>query len=140
MLGLVLIYFVGKAFYDMAKKYNQSSWLYAILGVLSYYGGIVVGGVILGIILGLFYPVFLDETSETLLGLMTIPIGILACWGFYQLLKKKWHKDYLIEEQKKPKIADIGKPEEEVKPTVDFLIENKSSDDLGKRKDDDWRF
>jgi hypothetical protein len=79
MLSLVLIYFVGRRFYDTAQKYNQSGWLYAVLGVLSYYGGIMVGAVILGIVLGLFFPAFLDETSEMLLGLMTIPIGILAC-------------------------------------------------------------
>ncbi|EDP94895.1 hypothetical protein U8527_15175 [Kordia algicida OT-1] len=139
MLGLVLIYFVGKQFYDMAKKYDQSAWLYAILGVVSYYGGIIAGGVILGVIIGLFFPEFLDTTSETVLGLMTIPIGILACWGFYQLLKRKWTKDFEEKERNKPKIEDIGKSEEE-KPTEDFLIGNRNLDDLGKKKDDGFRF
>ncbi|MBC8754501.1 hypothetical protein H2O64_07440 [Kordia sp. YSTF-M3] len=83
----------------------------------------------------------LGGLSDLMLMVVFIPIGALSCWGTYQLFKKKWHKDYAEAERRKPKIADIGKSEEEEKPIVDFLIENKSPDDLGKKKDDnDWRF
>ena len=98
MLGLIFIYFIGRHFYDMAKKYNQSGWLYGILGALSYYAGIIIGSLILGIVLGSFYPNLFDEIPDTVFGLMMIPIGVLTCWGFYQILKKKWHKEFLIKD------------------------------------------
>ena len=136
MLSLVLIYFVGKRFYGTAKKYNQSGWLYAILGVLSYYGGIIIGGVILAIIIGLFYPESLDDTSNDLfLGLLTIPVGILVCWGFYEILKNKWHKEYTEQERRKPRISDIGKTEDEIKPRENVSIGNRSFINLTKKKD-----
>jgi hypothetical protein len=35
MLGLILIYFVGKAFYDLAGLHGKSQWGFAILGIVS---------------------------------------------------------------------------------------------------------
>ena len=34
MLGLLLIYFIGKYFYDLAAEFEKNKWLYAILGVV----------------------------------------------------------------------------------------------------------
>ncbi|WP_046759052.1 hypothetical protein [Kordia jejudonensis] len=142
MIAIIILIVVGRQFYELAKKYEQQlAWLYAILGVVSYYAGIIVGGVLLGIILGLFFPEFLEDTPESVLGLLTIPIGIFACWGFYQLLKRNWHKKFEEQQRLKPKISDIGKSEENEKPTEDFLIGKKDLGDLTKKKEDDnWRF
>ena len=92
MLGLVLLYFVGKAFYDLAKKHGKNKWLFAILGVVSYYGGIFGAGIVLGLI-GIAYPEFLENASEFAINLMAIPVGVLICWGFYRLLKYQWEKN-----------------------------------------------
>ena len=40
MVGLILIYFTGKAFANLAEEYNKGKWLYGFLGVFSYYGGL----------------------------------------------------------------------------------------------------
>lgn len=93
MIGLILIYFIGKAFYNLAGHYDQKQqWLYAILGVFSYYLGSFLAGVIL-FILSFELELFkVEEMNETTLGLIGVPFGGLACWGFYQFLKYYWSK------------------------------------------------
>ena len=90
MLGLILIYFVGKAFYDLAGKYNKSQWGFGILGVVSYYAGLIIGGSLLGVVIEFISPGFIDDTSETLLAVMALPLGVLTCWLTYVLLKRAW--------------------------------------------------
>jgi len=92
MIGLLLIYFIGKAFYKLAELHNKSKWGMAILGVLSYYFGTFLGGVILALGYEIYEPNSLDNLNDTLLGLMGLPFGIFACWGFYTILKKQWNK------------------------------------------------
>lgn len=91
MVGIILIYFVGKAFYDLAGLNNKSQWGFAILGVASYYGGSFLGGIILGVLseLGVFS---LEDIPETVLGIMALPVGVLTCWGTYAILKSQWSK------------------------------------------------
>ena len=91
MLGLFLLYFVGKAFYDLAGADERSRWFYAILGVASYYGGLIVGGIVIALVYDSFIG-SIDDVNDTLLGIMAIPIGVLSCWGFYRLLKSRWSK------------------------------------------------
>lgn len=74
MLALILIYFAGKAFYDLAGKHGKHQWGFAILGVASYYGGIIFGGFLLGIVLEIFNPGTVESINETLLTIM-IKIG-----------------------------------------------------------------
>ena len=95
MLGLVLLYFVGKAFYDLAGLNNKGQWLYAILGVGSYYAGLIIGGVLIAIGYELFIG-SVDEVNDTLLSIFALPLGVLACWGFYRLLKNRWEKEQAI--------------------------------------------
>jgi hypothetical protein len=92
MVGLILLYFVGKSFYDLAGLHGKRQWLYAILGVGSYYAGLIVGGIMLGIGHELFIDGSIDDVNETLLGFLALPFGVLACWGFYRTLKSRWGK------------------------------------------------
>lgn len=92
MVGLILLYFVGKAFYDLAGLNNRGQWLYAILGVGSYYAGLFVGAILIGISYELFFDGSIDDVNDTALGFMALPIGVLACWGFYRILKNRWEK------------------------------------------------
>lgn len=91
LLGLVLIYFVGKAFYDLAGRHDKSQWGYAILGVASYYAGILTAGFLMGIVSELGIVSFYDY-SEAVLGIMAFPFGVASCWGTYALLKNQWSK------------------------------------------------
>lgn len=89
MLGLVLIYFIGKRFYELADLHDRSEWKYAILGVLSYYAGSFVGGIILAIA-GELMGYSIDDMSEIAIGLMAMPLGLLSCWLYYKYLERAW--------------------------------------------------
>lgn len=110
MLGLLLIYFIGKHFYKLADEFNQNKWLYAILGIVIYYAAGFIFGAALGI-MDLLFELNLDFENMFGINLLAIPIGIAACYGFYVLLKKKWEKSIVII---KDEIQDIGKPVEEL--------------------------
>jgi amino acid permease len=89
MLGLLLIYFAGKAFYDLADLNNKSKWGFAILGVISYYVGLALGAFGIGILMA-YTDKTLDSTGEFVISLCAIPIGILTCWLFYKILENRW--------------------------------------------------
>lgn len=105
MLSIFFIYFLGKSFYTLAEKHNQHKWLYAILGILSYYVATIVFIVIL-VVLDLFLSLGVDGFSERALGFIAIPFGLLGCWGFYRLLENKWKKIIKVEVET---IDEIGK-------------------------------
>lgn len=108
-LGLFLIYWLGKRFYVLAEKYNQNKWLYAILGVVIYYVGQIIFGSILAIL-----NEFLDfnfDFNNVAVNLLGIPIGALACYGFYKILENNWKK---IQIQPIESIDDIGKDIDEI--------------------------
>lgn len=111
MLGLLLIFFIGKYFYKLAEEFNQNKWLYAILGIVMYYASGIVFGVLLGV-LDLMFGWNLDYDNMFGINLLGIPIGIAACYGFYYLLQKKWKKSVLIITDE---IKDIGKSIDELK-------------------------
>lgn len=105
MLGLLLIYFIGKYFYELAQNFYKHRWLYAILGIVVYYASGAVFGVILGVFdLLLELNINWDETFG--INLLSIPIGLLGCYGFYFILKKRWQKNNNLA---KDEIEDIGK-------------------------------
>ncbi|MGJ8551201.1 hypothetical protein [Winogradskyella wichelsiae] len=109
MLGLILLYWIGKYFYKLAEEYDKSPWGFAILGIVVYYAGILVSGFIAGIVAELTAPGSLDNFNEVLLGILLLPFGILACYLLYKYLEKTWEKN-------KPNpsslIEEIGKPNE----------------------------
>jgi len=113
MLGFILIFFIGKYFYELAQNYYKHRWLYAILGVVVYYAA----GAIFGLIIGLADVLIgLNINWENTLGLnlLGIPIGIAADYAFYVLLKRKWEKEVVLP---KDEIMDIGKPTEDLDDT-----------------------
>lgn len=89
MIGLVLIYFLGKYFYDLAKKHNKSEWGFAILGVIVYYIGTFIGGLIISLAIVLING-DIDSTNSFFLGLLALPFGVLTAYLLYKLLEKKW--------------------------------------------------
>jgi hypothetical protein len=93
MLGLVLIYFVGRKFYELAFEYNKSKWGFALAGVVSYYAVLLISVFIIGIIVEINSPGYITESNEMMFGLLGIPFGLLGCWGFYKILENNWSKD-----------------------------------------------
>ena len=93
MLGLVLIYFIGKTFFNIAGLYRQNpKWLYAILGVVSYYLGSFLAGIALYVMSEVYHLFSLSDMNTLTLNFIGLPFGILMCWGFYQFLKYYWSK------------------------------------------------
>ena len=105
MLSLLFIYFLGKSFYTLAGKHKQNAWLYAILGVLSYYVATFLFAFIL-IGLELLFSLGFENFSDRTFGFITIPFGLLGCWGFYKLLEHKWKNMIRVEIET---IDEIGK-------------------------------
>ena len=91
MLGLVLIYFIGKHYYNLAGLHEKNKWLFAIIGIVSYYAGTFVTGVVLGIVL-LGFETSVDDLNTVVLALIAFPFGIGLTILVYYLLKKNWQK------------------------------------------------
>lgn len=105
MLGILLIYFIGKRFYDLAEEFNQNKWLFAILSIIVYYAA----GFLFGVVLGIFILVFewdFDLENNFGINLLAIPAGLLADWIFYVILENRWKKKIIVV---KDDIDDIGK-------------------------------
>jgi len=90
MFGIILIYFIGKYFYKLAEKYNRSKWGFAVIGVVVYYAGILISGIIIAFALDTFGFMAIDDINDVALGLAGLPFGLLACWGLYKILERNW--------------------------------------------------
>ncbi len=111
MLGLILLYWIGKYFYKLAEEYDKSKWGFAILGIVVYYAGTFAFGITFGIIAEITNPGLIEGFNETLLGLIALPFGILSCYLLYKYLEKTWEKN-------KPNpnklIDEIGKSSDQI--------------------------
>jgi len=93
MLGLVFLYYLGKKFYELAFDYKKKQWPFAILGIVTYYGCLLLFAFILGIVMtSIDYKPFL-ELNESVIGLFCIPAGLLGAWLLYRGLEKKWKNE-----------------------------------------------
>jgi len=109
MLGLVLLYWIGKYYYKLAETYDKSKWGFAIIGIVSYYSGTLLFGIILMAIGEIFSQGFVDSFNETLLGLIMLPFGVLTCYLLYKYLEKTWKRN---DSRLYNNIDDIGKIEQ----------------------------
>lgn len=92
MLGLVLLYWIGKHFYKLAEEYRKSQWGFTILGIIAYYGGIVFFSFTLGIVLEIISPGYVESINEFVFGILMIPFGLLTCYLLYLYLEKTWKR------------------------------------------------
>jgi len=94
MIGVFVMYLVGKGFFDLAQKFNKNQWGFAIAGVASYYIVQMLAGFALGIYWGWKHGLdrveaIVDE-QYWLLTIITVALGALGCWAFYEFLKSRW--------------------------------------------------
>ncbi len=95
MLGLLLLYWLAKPFYELAGEHNKSQWGFAILSIVVYYAGYLGGAFVMGIVLAIIDPSLVEDISgvtEIVFSLLAIPFGLLSCWIFYRILHKQWNK------------------------------------------------
>lgn len=100
MLGIILLYFIGKKFYELADDYHKSKWVFAILGVVIYYVGAFIVGLIIGVFELIIETNFIETANKFVLALIELPFGILSCYVLYSYLEKRWKKE-------KPLINDL---------------------------------
>lgn len=105
MLGLLLIYFVGKKFYDLAFEYDRSRWGFAIAGVVCYYAFTFICAFVIALFIEINSPGYITDSNEIWIGMLGIPFGILACWGLYKILENSWIK---ARAQAQPNTLDSG--------------------------------
>lgn len=106
MLGLVLIYFIGKKFYELSEEHNKSKWKFAILGVLTYYAGTFLAGLVYELLAMSFGFVSVEKMNNFKLALIALPFGIISCYLLYYFLEKSWKKE---KNNSSNSIDDIGK-------------------------------
>lgn len=94
MIGLILLYFIGKSYYTLAERHSKHKWGHVILGIVSYYVGSFIGGILIG---ALFYALndqeSLESMGDIILGIMVMPFGLLICYALYFILKRNWEDD-----------------------------------------------
>ena len=92
MISILLLYFVGKMFFELAHQYKRKPWPYAILGVLVFYGGMILLGIFLEIIMVLVDSTIFLTLNSFVRTLVLIPLGILSAWILYKSLERNWKK------------------------------------------------
>ncbi len=93
MLGLLLIYFIGKHYYNLAKKYKKIKWLFVVIGIAAYYLVAFVLGLLLGIMDIVFDKEIVDLKERLLISIIALPFGILASYLLYRYLEYIWKKE-----------------------------------------------
>ncbi|MCR8668572.1 hypothetical protein NO995_12835 [Aestuariibaculum sp. M13] len=106
MLGIFFIYFIGKKFYELAGRYNQNQWLFAILSIVVYYASMVLFVIGLVIFDEFVFNWYIDWDNNSSISYLGIPVGLLTLYGFYKFLESRWKNNVVII---KDEIQDIGK-------------------------------
>ena len=90
MLGVLLLFFIGRYFYNLAHKYQKNGWLYGFVGIVTYYAG--------GFAIVLFYVIVVEffqwniygSDNEIYMSLLALPFGILSCYLLYHQLERQF--------------------------------------------------
>lgn len=109
MLGLIFIYWIWKAFSNLAIEYGKNKWTYFFIGIGSYYGTSFLAGIIYGIIVILINGVDAvngEDYNSTEWNLLFLVLGGLGCYGVYKFLEQKAEKEREL--IKKEGIESIG--------------------------------
>ncbi len=90
MLGLILLYFIGKSFYDLGVKHEQNAWVWGVLGIVFYYFGAFLVGVAIALAYEFAEWGTIDELSDRELGLLAMPFGLLSAFLGYRFLDRHY--------------------------------------------------
>ncbi|MCM8568558.1 hypothetical protein NE848_04160 [Gramella jeungdoensis] len=98
MLGLLLLYWIGKYYYQLAEKYNRNHWGFAILGIITYYFGVMLFGLIIGVIVEIIAPGYIENMNDIALNFIIMPFGILSTYSLYKLIENRWKDKYSFQQ------------------------------------------
>jgi len=90
MIGFIILYFIGKKYYVLAEENQKHKWGFAILGIVFYYIGTFLGGLIIALYIELGTTKSVEEIGDTTMGIIGIPFGIALSIGIFKLLEKNW--------------------------------------------------
>ncbi|MFD1601184.1 hypothetical protein ACFSJW_22560 [Flavobacterium artemisiae] len=113
MLGFLFIYWIWKAFANLALQYNKNKWTYFIIGIVAYYGSTMISGFTAGLLMVLVsgaVGVTEDSFNNAAWNILFVLCGILGCYGTYKLLERKAIKEWAL--SKKEGIESIGMTDE----------------------------
>lgn len=85
MLEIFALAYTGRKFKELAEKYNKKPWK-AILSAIGLYILSALTAVIIA-------SIIFRGTNTLLLSLISLPIGLSACYGLYHYLENKWEKE-----------------------------------------------
>ncbi len=88
MLGLIFIYFIGRAFLRLATEHGKSKWLWSVLGVASYY----IFGFLFGVIIALLDLMWVLE-NDGLVMLIGLGTSIGGTIVLYRILNHVWKRE-----------------------------------------------
>jgi len=92
MLTFILLFFIGKYYYELAQDYYKHRWLFGILGIAMYYVGTFLYSVFMNLAVLEFnfsfniYGFFRWELAR-------IAVGIGFAYLVMVLLERKWKKE-----------------------------------------------
>lgn len=90
-MDLLIIGGLGKAFYDLANDFEKNKWLFAIIGVISFYIFTFFVGVSSAIVFSTNGD--FSESTITMLGYFATIISLIFSLILYVILKKRWETD-----------------------------------------------
>jgi len=95
MIQILILIFVGRWLYQLAKKFNKpNAWLYGLFAVLMYFGTSFIFGLIAALImLAAGHDLMFTPGEELLFSLIGIPFGFGGVALLHYLLKRSWSKE-----------------------------------------------
>ncbi|MFD2727296.1 hypothetical protein [Hyunsoonleella rubra] len=105
MLSIVLLYFIGKYYYELAQEYYKHRWGYGILGIVVYYAGSAIGGVLVALADDLF-DLGINFESRINLMIIAFSFGVSLAVLVYFYLNRRWKKSVVVP---KDEIDEIGR-------------------------------
>lgn len=107
MIEIAIVVLMGRYYYKLAEKFDKNKWLYTILGIVTFYGTILLTGFVYAVYFFSQNPYASEEDLNTLMiTFIGIVIGGFTSYLLYFLLERNWKKN----DQREPtNIDDIGK-------------------------------
>lgn len=100
-LGYILLFYIGFYFYRLAENHNKNKWLFAIIGIGTYFFGIIA------------YPLYLrffksediEDFDISSISLKSFLIGLICVFFLFQILSLVWSRKKKVNNKEIDKIG-----------------------------------
>lgn len=93
MLLYIVLFVVGRFFYNTAIDNDKNGWGHGILSIVVFFVGTNAASVLIVLAFSILDEDLTSMPGELGISLMALPFGFLACWGLYKLLFYNWSKE-----------------------------------------------